>query len=60
LSVEFGRQSSVAIVDQRGLLAEPGQFALQNTNALAERIAFSDKALNGVRRIQKQTLNVLD
>jgi hypothetical protein len=57
---EFGRQSSVAIVDQRGSLTKTCQLALQSIDAVTERVSFSDKTLNCVRRFEEQTLNILD
>jgi hypothetical protein len=46
---EFGAESSVAIVDQRGLTTETCQLELQSVDAATKRISFSDKALNCVR-----------
>lgn len=53
LRVEFGRQSSVAIVDQGGSLTEACQFALENIDAMTECVSFRDKALNCVRGVEE-------
>jgi len=60
LRVEFGCQSSVAIVDERDSLAEMCQLVLQSIDTVTECVSFSYKALNSGRCFEEQAFNILD
>jgi hypothetical protein len=57
---EFGDESSVAIVDQRGLMTETRELALHNIDAATKRISFRHDALNRLCRIEEQAFDILD